>query len=861
MRLVNKKILKFIWQFLLWSSVVFILAIVSLSVFIYFSQDKIEKYLIDKLNERLISKVYIEDTDVTFIPTFPYVSMVFNRVTIIEAYNPDELKDTLLNAGKIFLQFNVIDVLKEKYHIKRISAEKGFVNAKVFEDGKDNYHFWKPIDTYIDTSYFEIHLQRVIFKEFIVKYTDKVKNIDADIVLHELNVSGNFHQKQFDADFYINIFPEVFVFSGNDIVKKTDYELAGNVFVNTETGEYSVKNGFIKAEDIKLLLSGEVTDTDNGSIWNIEVSGNRVNVDKMIALISTQYTEHIKKYKIKGILDFNLLIDGKFDAHNIPLIIVKSDFRNGTIVYQKTKTALKNVNVNLLYKNTDIRNPQKAIIELKNISATLDDGSISGNLKINGLSKSEIDCDLKMDIDFVQVNKFVNFEDMTFAKGKLQCDITFHCKFDDINKISAKDFLRSKSSGYLKGKDIIVNHNSWLHEIYIPSFEGEFNQTNLLIKKAFFQTAGVDLVINNSKVQGMFPYYILNEGKIEIDGNFNIRRLLVDDILETLSKSQEQQIETGLYFDLTDNIALNANFVIDEMLFAQFYATNITSQVILKNKKLILRNFDFKSLDGNIYGDIIIDATDGKNLIFKADASLINININKLFYQMNNFGQSSLTHNNINGIAKVYVNHSSVWSKDLVADLSSVKIIADIEINNGAIKDYVPLMILKKYIKNRDFKNVEFSKMQNQIVIENKNIKIPKMNINSSAMNFNIEGTHTFDNEIDYRMNVLLSELRGRESSQKLNVVDEYGYVEDDGLGRTKWFFRIKGAVDTPLFIPIDREAIKDNIKPKIESERKVLKQILHKEFGLFKGDSTIQQQPEVKEKEKKQFIIEWEDE
>ena len=123
------------------------------------------------------------------------------------------------------------------------------------------------------------------------------------------------------------------------------------------------------------------------------------------------------------------------------------------------------------------------------------------------------------------------------------------------------------------------------------------------------------------------------------------------------------------------------------------------------------------------------------------------------------------------------------------------------------------------------------------------------MAINSSAMNITASGTHNFDNIVDYRLKLLLTDVLGK----KVQTNSEFGEIEDDGLGRTQLLLSMKGPVDNPKF-GYDRNGVKEKIKTDIVREKQNLKGILKEEFGMFKKDTN---RIETRKK-KEELQIDW---
>jgi hypothetical protein len=129
------------------------------------------------------------------------------------------------------------------------------------------------------------------------------------------------------------------------------------------------------------------------------------------------------------------------------------------------------------------------------------------------------------------------------------------------------------------------------------------------------------------------------------------------------------------------------------------------------------------------------------------------------------------------------------------------------------------------------------------------------MDIKSSASDFSVSGKHGFDNNYEYHVKIYLSELLSKKARKNKKYSTEFGVVEEDGLGRTSLFLKITGKGDT-VKVGYDMKAAGGNIKKNLKTEKDNLKNILNKEYGWFRKDSTIRQEPVTKPR----FRIEWEE-
>ena len=146
--------------------------------------------------------------------------------------------------------------------------------------------------------------------------------------------------------------------------------------------------------------------------------------------------------------------------------------------------------------------------------------------------------------------------------------------------------------------------------------------------------------------------------------------------------------------------------------------------------------------------------------------------------------------------------------------------------------------------------------MQNQVEIKNREIHIPKMEIKSSALNITASGVHTFNNDINYKFRVFLPELLAKKARKAKRENDEFGVVQDDGMGMTLSLI-MTGTVDEPI-IKYDRKGAIEKFREDLKTEKQTLKAILNEEFGWFKKDTTINKKKEKFDDD--YFIIEWDE-
>ena len=224
------------------------------------------------------------------------------------------------------------------------------------------------------------------------------------------------------------------------------------------------------------------------------------------------------------------------------------------------------------------------------------------------------------------------------------------------------------------------------------------------------------------------------------------------------------------------------------------------------------------------------------------NAKLYNLDIQELFETFNNFGQNQITHEHLKGT----ISGTSVFSSqfDTTFSIITESIISENEIviRNGELNNFTPIMALSRFIEVEELQNIRFNTLENTILINNSQVIIPVMDIQSNALDLSASGTHQFNNHYDYRLKLKLSDiLYGKARTSKNS---EFVIAEDESDTRTLFLKIYDNGSGSK--VEMDREKAAEKIRDDLKNERSELKRILNEELGLFNRDNEIKEKPKV---------------
>jgi hypothetical protein len=304
-----------------------------------------------------------------------------------------------------------------------------------------------------------------------------------------------------------------------------------------------------------------------------------------------------------------------------------------------------------------------------------------------------------------------------------------------------------------------------------------------------------------------------------------------------------------LALPLASNLTLGVDIVADTFIFRKFQAVKLKGQLHSNYPEILLNGIEFTAMEGTYDGSIELKLRDDKNLDIASELLLTHVNIHELFREFENFGQENISADNLKGYANIQVSFASIItpSFQLLADHTRAR--ANIEILNGELLNYKPMLALSKYVDVDELNHIKFSRLSNEIEIRDRLVIIPDMIIKSSALELTLSGKHSFNNEIEYHFQLYLNDFLFRKAKRSRKNQSEFGEIEADESGRAKLYIRMEGTVDD-YKIRLDRKALRDQWSDELKEERTELKDLFRQEFKGEKKKEVI---------EPINFDIEWE--
>ena len=787
-------------------------------LFIY--QDEVKAALLGEINKHLKSEVKIDpkNIDLTIIKTFPDCSMQFKNVLMLEALKIKN-RDTLLFAEQLNLHFDISDLWHKKYDIKKITLKNALAKPGLTKAGKPNYIFWQESETgdnKNDSINFKLDL--IQLKNCRVIYRDKQKIFKTDVLIKELSFKGDFSATEYDMISEGKIYINQIAASKKTFLKNKDCNL--DVTVKVKGNDYLFEKTSLSLNSMLFSLNGNFIYADSLQKVNVNYEASKLDIATILSLLPEEQKQKANEYKSEG----NFYAKGSFTFGGKNNFKWASEFgiKNGEITYKPTSTKAQNVNVDgkLLYSNASSQ------LNLTNVYLKINNDELKGSFSVNDFSNPFIHFLVDANANLENLQNFWPIDTLSKLKGSLKINSEVEGLLSDLKNETFSNKVKLNLDASVTGLEAQFKNDETIFAVENCSVTAKNREVEVRDLKLKRGSSDISL---NAKLPGIFNYLSDKTAPLIITGNLFSNYLKLEDFMMKYKESEDKTAPL-----IPKNIQFKLNAAIAKFSYAKFEAQSITGEIEIKDQKAIVSEMKLTAMGGEAEIDAFADNS-GNKLEVVLQSKLKNINISSMFSQFNNFGQTTLQEKNLKGFATATVEFSGSWSNALDPDLNSIKSNIDLAIDRGELIDFKPLLSLSKFVDIQDLQKIKFSSLKSVVEIKNKTIYLPSTSLKNSALNIIFWGSHTFDNAIDYHVELLISELLAKKRKHKDD--EEFGPIENDPDNKRSAFILMTGTVDKPI-IKYDRKGLKENIKKDLKAEKQNLKQILKDEFGLFKKDS-----------------------
>ena len=796
----------------------------------YFSDD-IEKNIISKIQQNLEAPLILDDVEFTIYNNFPYASVKISNLLVLDSKEFDN--DTLLFTKSTYIEISLLDIINKNYNLKSIIVVNGEVNIKYNDLNVPNFLIFKKNPK----NKTPLSIKKITLLNTDLNIKKEVPLLDMSWALTRSIISINNQSYTFNTDGFSN----KLVVGITDYMKTKKFHFIAKTQIKKDT--ITILKSDLDIDEVFLNVKGAILQTNT---LDLKITGKEQEINQIIRHLPENIQKICSPFIANGRITFQSSLKGLINKENNPLFEMDYEVTEGNFKLKSIPFELHNVQMNGNLSNGEDRTFNSTKIVSDIFQAKTKNGNINGEFTLTNLNNYFLDSQFKSSWDLTQINQY--FEDSPFIglKGRLftntnyKGEIAFNSRFKRM-------FLNASHKSDVKLKNVKFNYKLFPLKFTFKSVDCKIDNHKILVNACQSTISETDLNFKGEMLN-LIAYMLEEAPKIYVDGNIkstytNFAEVkILGDISDREGKVESETI-------MPNWIDANTTINIKNFSYNNFIASDLSGVISYKNREIIGSNLNAHSLNGEIAGGFTLTEPISNNLKLVSNIAAKQINIRNSFDAFNNYGQTLITKEQLKGVGTAKLNIEAHWTPNFILDKKKLKIKSQLIIDKGELIDFKPLESLSSYVSLNELKHVKFSKLENTIDVANEVITIPTMEIKSSALSVFLSGTHTFNQEINYEVTLLLSELLSNSFRTKNTKITTFGEEKQDGEIFNTVYFKMTGDTDDPK-ISLNKIRFMEDINNSVQKEKETISNII-------KEDILQKEEKEITEKGQ-EIEIEW---
>jgi len=447
------------------------------------------------------------------------------------------------------------------------------------------------------------------------------------------------------------------------------------------------------------------------------------------------------------------------------------------------------------------------------------DFHLNGNIHDYGFwMKDTLAGDVKLDLSLTADQ--LKLEDIFSYQGENYVPEDYrHEEFDNL-KLHVNGEMHYKDSG-LHSIDVDLDQfdaKMKVHPMRFEDFSGRihYEDEHLIIEKMHGK-------IGRTVFDMDMNYYLGKDESIKLrDNHFGLKANYIDfDQLFSFNttppnKSKTTKTQTPTTKDVESHSKafniyelpftdMTFDIEVDHFIYHQIDLQNIQSRLRTTHDHYIyVDTMNMQAAGGQFLMSGYFNGSNPDRIYVKPKLKVKKADLDQLLFKYESFGQDAVITDYVHGQLSADITGNIRVYPDMVPDLDQSEIHMDVELLNGRLENYEPVLMLSEYMGDKNLSSVRFDTLQNHMDIMNGTLTIPNMTIESTLGHYELSGEQSLMGKLDYYVRIpwkivrkaARQKLFGRKKTKNGEVGDDE-IIEKDSNKKTRYLnLRIKGTID-----------------------------------------------------------------
>jgi hypothetical protein len=800
-------------RILKWTGISFLLIIIALILIPIFFKDQIKELVIDEVNKSLNAKLSMGEFDLTFISTFPNMTVELND-TKLEGINQFKGVE-LMNIKQFVAHVGFWSVVSgDQVEIDEIHLIEPKFDVRVLNNGLANYDIVKPDsvktpEEAAEPSNFKLSLKEYSIQGGNIKYKDEPGSMSMDIKNLNHSGTGDLTADVVDFETTTKMDQLTFEMSGVNYLTDVKTDVVMNILMEftDKTSKFTLKDNEFKLNALTFSLDGFYEMLEGYDNMDLKMNASKATFKEFLSLIPAFYQTGYEGMISKGNLEMGGMVKGKMNDKNLPGWDFKLKIDKGSVKYPDLPGSISNIFLDAGSVFAGGEDLDKMTLDVKKFTASFGGNSLAADLKMrNPMTDPLMISNILANIDLATLKNYLPMAEGESYNGKLKADVHLNGRMSSLDK---GDYEAFKAEGTLSLLDMLYESKDLSNNVSIQEMLFRFSPKYLSLEKLNAKTGRSDFQMNGAIDNYMG--YIFRDELLKGAFNFTSSNLDLDELMNivpTTETAETKPLETTTTESsepllIPSNIDFSLKTSIVNMKYNGIEIKNVNGNVKMKEEVAQLEGLSMNAMGGAIGLKGSYDTRDHAKPKVDFAYTLKDVDIQQL---ANNF----LTIEKLAPIAKYTkgkISSSFEMKSDLTANLdpiySSLNGFGDLSTSTVTISGFKPIEKMAEVLQMSKLSTQTIKDLKAKFSFADGKVNVKPFDLNLGKIKTNVSGSTSFEQDIDYDLKMMIpkeelpqsvikqaqqaiSKVNNLAPKLNLNTIPDFIPVKVDVLGTVK---------------------------------------------------------------------------
>ena len=358
--------------------------------------------------------------------------------------------------------------------------------------------------------------------------------------------------------------------------------------------------------------------------------------------------------------------------------------------------------------------------------------------------------------EFEMISNHLNISDLLSYNGINYLPKDY--QKEEIDKLNLKGSLDLHYDGQFRSADFYLedlNGKFKVHPLRLQDFKGRVHYENDYLTLEDFGGK-----MGKSDFSLKMGYFLGESDSLNAKTNYFSLKSKALDLDELMAfqgiDSDTNHQEAFNVFELPfSDMAFEAE--VGKMNYHNFWLEDVRAAArTTKNHYIHLDTLALNAADGTLAVKGYFNGSDPSHIYFHSTMEVEKLDLDKLLFKFENFGQDYLINENLHGKVSGTITSKFLVHPDLTPIINQSEAKMDLTVYQGSLVNFAPLSAMASYFSDKNLNNVRFDTLSNTFELKEGILFIPQMNINSSLGFIELSGKQSLDMNMDYFIRIPL---------------------------------------------------------------------------------------------------------